>query len=89
MKAQALADFILECTTRVLEEVLGPQEGTTEEAPRWKFYVDRASNEKGSGVGILIEWPEVKVFEYALRFSFKATNNEAENEAMVTGLQIA
>ncbi|GAA0168547.1 hypothetical protein LIER_23238 [Lithospermum erythrorhizon] len=38
------------------------------------------------GVGILIRGPEGIIMEYALRFSFKATNNEVEYEAMITGL---
>ncbi|GAA0140622.1 hypothetical protein LIER_01932 [Lithospermum erythrorhizon] len=89
VKAQALADFLIECTACVPEEVLGPREGRPEEVPWWKLHVDEASNEKRSRAGILIEGPEGEVFEYALRFSFKSTNNEAEYEVMVTGLQIA
>ncbi|GAA0149240.1 hypothetical protein LIER_08467 [Lithospermum erythrorhizon] len=89
VKAQAPANFILECTARAPEEVLGPREGKTEEAPRWKLYVDGASNEKGSRARILIEEPESEIFEYALRFSFKATNNKAQYKVVVTGLQIA
>ncbi|GAA0143759.1 hypothetical protein LIER_04367 [Lithospermum erythrorhizon] len=69
VKAQALADFIIECTTRA------PQEDP--------------NNPKGSGAGILIQGPEGLRFEYALRFSFKTTNNEAEYEAIVTGLLLA
>ncbi|GAA0162201.1 hypothetical protein LIER_18343 [Lithospermum erythrorhizon] len=67
----------------------GLRESKIEEVPRWKLYVHGASNEKGYGAEILIKGPEGEVFEYGLRFSFKATNNEAEYEAMVTGLEIA
>ncbi|GAA0146720.1 hypothetical protein LIER_06608 [Lithospermum erythrorhizon] len=67
MKAHALADFILECTARVPEEVQGPREEKLKEVPWWKLYIDGASNEKGFGAGILIEGPEGEVFEYALR----------------------
>ncbi|GAA0150510.1 hypothetical protein LIER_09437 [Lithospermum erythrorhizon] len=89
IKVQALADFIVKCAARVLEEVSGPREDYVKEIPRWKLYVDEASNEKGSTAGILIEGPEGEMFEYTLRFSFKATNNQVEHEAMVTGLQIS
>ncbi|GAA0176039.1 hypothetical protein LIER_29103 [Lithospermum erythrorhizon] len=89
MKAQALADFVLECTTRVPEAVSEPRDVDTSEIPSWKLYVDGASNEKGVGPRILIKGANGEVFEYALRFSFKATNNEAEYEAMDTGLEIA
>ncbi|GAA0179033.1 hypothetical protein LIER_29920 [Lithospermum erythrorhizon] len=66
VKVQALADFIVECTARVPEEVLGPREGKPEEIPRWKLYVAEASNEKGSGAGILIEGPEGEVREHPI-----------------------
>ncbi|GAA0151850.1 hypothetical protein LIER_10478 [Lithospermum erythrorhizon] len=89
VKAHALTDFIVECTTRIPEEVQGPREGKLEEIPLWKLYFDRASNEKGSGAGILIDGPKGEVFEYALRFSFNVTNNEVEYEAMIIGHQIA
>ena len=32
--------------------------------------------------------PEGKVIEYALKFQFKATNNEAEYEVVNAGLQL-
>ncbi|GAA0166638.1 hypothetical protein LIER_21750 [Lithospermum erythrorhizon] len=54
IKTQTLADFIVECTARIPEEITSSQEGNLEEIPGWKLYVDGASNEKGSGVGILI-----------------------------------
>ncbi|GAA0173385.1 hypothetical protein LIER_27012 [Lithospermum erythrorhizon] len=72
-----------------VSSVLGPRETEAQEVPQWKLYVDGASNEKGLGAGILIKGPKGEVFEYALLFSFKATNNEVEYEAMVTGLEIA
>ncbi|GAA0140356.1 hypothetical protein LIER_01720 [Lithospermum erythrorhizon] len=61
----------LKCTARLPEEVQGPHEGKQEEVPHWKLYVDGATNEKESGVGILIEGPEGEVFEYAIRFHSK------------------
>ncbi|GAA0155891.1 hypothetical protein LIER_13512 [Lithospermum erythrorhizon] len=89
MKAQALADFVLECTAWVLEAVSGLRDVDTSTIPPWNLYVDGASNKKGAEAGILIKGRNGEVFEYALRFSFESTNNEAEYEAMVTGLEIA
>ncbi|GAA0141160.1 hypothetical protein LIER_02367 [Lithospermum erythrorhizon] len=77
VKAQALADFVVECIARVPETVSGPRETDTHGIPPWKLYVDEASNEKAAGARILIKGPNSEAFEYALRFSFKATNNEA------------
>ena len=46
--------------------------------PTWEVYVDGASNQKGSGVGLVLMSPEKVVIEKSLRLDFSATNNEAE-----------
>ncbi|GKF55428.1 reverse transcriptase domain-containing protein, partial [Tanacetum coccineum] len=43
----------------------------------------------GSGAGLILTNPEGVEFTYATRFRFEATNNEAEYEALITGLRIA
>lgn len=52
----------------------------------WVLYVDGSSNKKGSGAGLILKGPENIILEYALRFSFKASNNTAEYEAFIAGL---
>ncbi|GAV75896.1 RVT_3 domain-containing protein [Cephalotus follicularis] len=42
-----------------------------------------------SGAGLVLTSPDGWTLEYALRFGFKATNNEAEWEALIAGLIIA
>ena len=37
----------------------------------------------------MLETPEGRSICYALRFEFRATNNEAEYEALLTGLKLA
>ena len=44
---------------------------------------------KGSGAGIILEEPKGIAIEQSLRFSFKVSNNQAEYEALITGLQLA
>ena len=53
IKGQALADFLAEFSHR-------PASTSSEETEvtRWKLYVDGASSENGSGVGILLISPE-------------------------------
>ena len=77
IKGQAVADFIAEFTYRPVD------------FPIWDMYVDGAVNEKGSGVGIALSSPEGDKVKFALKFDFNASNNEAEYEAMIHGLQIA
>ena len=57
--------------------------------PIWKLFVDGASNAQGSGVGLILTSPEGIDIEYALRFGFQASNNEAEYEAVIAGLNLA
>nr|GEX08848.1 reverse transcriptase domain-containing protein [Tanacetum cinerariifolium] len=52
-------------------------------------WTDGLSCVDGSGVGLILTNPEGIEFTYALRFQFAASNNEAEYEALIAGLQIA
>ncbi|XP_021722675.1 uncharacterized protein LOC110690154 [Chenopodium quinoa] len=79
IKAQALLDFVLETSYNDEEEELGT----------WQVLVDGSATLMGSGAGIVITAPNGEVFEYALKFKFKATNNEAEYEAAITGIQLS
>ncbi|GAA0139898.1 hypothetical protein LIER_01357 [Lithospermum erythrorhizon] len=88
VKAQILADFILKKSSRSVPEKHSRRE-VIMEAPKWMLYVDGASNNKGARAEILIQGVEGEQFEYVLRYSFKATNNEVEYEAMVARLQMA
>ncbi|GKV34073.1 hypothetical protein SLEP1_g42495 [Rubroshorea leprosula] len=81
IRAQALADFVVECT---------PCHSTTNPEPNeWTLYVDGASSSKGSGAGALLIGPDGYRSEHALKFNFDATNNMAEYEALLLGLQLA
>ncbi|XP_021723328.1 uncharacterized protein LOC110690721 [Chenopodium quinoa] len=79
IKAQALSDFIVETTYTDEEEELGT----------WQVSVDRSATATGAGAGIVITAPDGKMFEYAMKFKFKATNNEAEYEAAIAGMQLS
>ena len=56
--------------------------------PTWEVYVDGASNQKGSGVGLVLMSPKKVVIEKSLRLDFSATNNKAEYEALLEGMAI-
>ena len=57
--------------------------------PIWRLSVDRAINAQGSGAGLILTSPEGIDIEYVLRFGFQASNNEAEYEAVIAGLNLA
>ena len=50
--------------------------------------MDRAANQKGSGVGLVLISPEKLIVEKPLRLGFSATNNEAEYEALLEGMSM-
>ncbi|GJZ15016.1 reverse transcriptase domain-containing protein [Tanacetum coccineum] len=56
---------------------------------RRTLFTDGSSCIDGSGAGLILTSPERTEFTYALRFQFTASNNEAEYEALIVGLQIA
>ncbi|KAL0420627.1 UNVERIFIED_CONTAM: hypothetical protein Slati_3085600 [Sesamum latifolium] len=56
---------------------------------KWLLHVDGSSTAQGSGAGIVITTPQGEDLEFAMKFSFKASNNEAEYEALVIGMRMA
>jgi ribonuclease HI len=55
----------------------------------WTLSVDGASNIRGSGAGVVLEGPNGVLIEQSLRFAFKASNNQAEYEALIAGMKLA
>ena len=85
IKGQVLADFVIEFTTAELAE----DTRATPDLPIWKLLVDEATNAQGSCAGLILTSLEGIDIEYALRFVFRASNNEAEYEAIIAGLNLA
>ena len=85
IKGQVLADFIIEFI--LAEPVENAQKPT--DLPIWKLSVDGATNAQGSGAGLILTSSEGIDIEYVLRFKFQASNNEAEYEAVIAGLNLA
>jgi len=63
------------------------KEGNLRPRP-WNLYVDSSSTKDGSGAGLIIESPTGARYEHALKFMFKASNSEAEYEALITGIEL-
>ena len=80
IKAQCLADFVAETT-------FGDEECQSTES--WRIFVDGARCEAGGGAGVVLEGPSSFSHEYALNFAFPVTNNEAEYEALIAGIEMA
>ena len=76
-----MADFIAEFT---LEDGQGAKE-----KKQWNIYTDGSSNRRAGGAGVVIRTPEGDKIEYMIRLDFPTTNNKAEYEALVAGLDLA
>ncbi|KAJ4713136.1 Retrovirus-related Pol polyprotein from transposon 17.6 [Melia azedarach] len=92
IKGQAIANFVAEFTPDL--EDLGTdmnqrEEWEAETSSPWILHVDGSSSSQGSRAGVLITSPDGVEISYALRFEFKASNNEAEYEALIAGLKMA
>ena len=59
---------------------------STQDYSSWKVYVDRAANQRGSGVGLVLESSEKITIEKSLRLGFSTTNNETEYEVLLMGM---
>ncbi|XP_077226454.1 uncharacterized protein LOC143859686 [Tasmannia lanceolata] len=55
----------------------------------WEVHVDGSSNKAGCGAGQVLTGPDGFTLDYALRFGFRASNNEAEYEALLAGMNLA
>ena len=82
IKGQVYVDFVAE-----LSPGGAPQE--VELGSQWMLSVDGSSNQQGSGAGIVLEGFNGLLIEQALRFAFKASNNQAEYEALIAGMLLA
>ncbi|XP_058216879.1 uncharacterized protein LOC131327762 [Rhododendron vialii] len=55
----------------------------------WRLTVDGVSNVHGAGASIVLVSPSGTVHESVVSIGYSATNNEAEYEALIAGLQLA
>ena len=85
VKWQILADFIIEFTPAQTTEATQPAPNL----PIWKLSIDGAANAQGSGAGLILTSQNGIDMEYALRFGFRASNNEAKYEEVIVGLNLA
>ena len=82
IKGQVLADFLIEFMNMPgLEKVKMER--------KWVIYVDGSSTKKNGRAGVLLITLDGEELSSSLRLKFRTTNNEAEYEAVITGLGMA
>ncbi|XP_019157455.1 PREDICTED: uncharacterized protein LOC109154025 [Ipomoea nil] len=93
VKGQALADFLADHPIPAEWELSDdlPDEDVLviEILPPWKMYIDGASHREGAGAGVVFVTPEGEVLPYSFTLTEQCSNNVAEYQALILGLEIA
>ena len=84
VKGQVLVDFVAEFSFKNNMDMVCHVENRS-----WRVFVDGASSALGASSGIVIITPEGIKMGHSFRLGFKASNNEAEYEALIAGLKTA
>ena len=78
IKAQALADFVVEFITTKQDP----------ESRYWTMYTNGSVASGIGGVGVILFSLEKDILKYGVKLQFPEINNEAEYEAVLMGLQV-
>jgi ribonuclease HI len=91
VKSQVLTDFIIDWTPSA-----SPPGGSDDNepeprasvftGPHWTLFFDGSSRKQGVGVGVVLLAPHGDQIKCMVHLDFKATNNMAEYEALLSGL---
>ena len=73
-----MADFVTQKCSLV---------GSLEIAP-WMLFFDGSTCEQGAGIGVVLISPRGKKYEFSLPIVATSTNNQAEYQALVKGLEL-
>ncbi|KAL5548759.1 hypothetical protein UlMin_003990 [Ulmus minor] len=93
-KSQALAELLAAFPTTGMNirpsELPGElQEVTSIEEPEWELMFDGAASAKGGGIGIVLTGPESQVLTKTCKLLYSCSNNKAEYEALIVGMEMA
>ena len=92
MKGRAIANHLAHYSPKEAKEIQGdfPDEDIMGiEVESWKMYFDGATNQNGSGIGVLPISQKGTHIPFFDRLNFPATNNAIEYEACIMRLQTA
>src|SRR5512141_319553 len=83
IKSQVLADFVADWTM--------PDNRSDNQIDNetWTMALDSALNSQGAGEGFILTSPSGDQFKHAIYLNFRATNNTAEYEGLLTGIRAA
>ncbi|KAK4409608.1 hypothetical protein Sango_0033800 [Sesamum angolense] len=92
IKGQVLVDFLADHPMPAEWELSDdlPDEDVLviEVTPPWKMYFDGASHKEGAGAGVVFVTSEGEVLPYSFTLTQNCSNNVAEYQALILGLEI-
>ncbi|KAL0438983.1 UNVERIFIED_CONTAM: hypothetical protein Slati_2381300 [Sesamum latifolium] len=92
VKGQALANFLAEHPMPVEWEISDDFSNedvfSIEILPAWTMFFDRAARSNGAGAGVVFVLLEKQVLTYSIMLSKLNSNNVAEYQALIIGLQM-
>ena len=91
IKGQVLANLVAKFTTSLVETEDEEQNSRGKQVKAvslpgpssWKLYVYGTTNQRGSGVGLVVVSPDKIIIGISLRLGFSAINNKAKYEALL------
>ncbi|XP_019159991.1 PREDICTED: uncharacterized protein LOC109156594 [Ipomoea nil] len=93
VKGQALADFLADhpipAEWDLSDDLPDEDVLVIEVLPPWKMYFDGALHREGAGAGVVFVTPEGEVLPYSFTLTKQCSNNVAEYQALILGLEIA
>nr|XP_027067484.1 uncharacterized protein LOC113693104 [Coffea arabica] len=91
VKGQILADFLADHPLPAeweLTDELPDEEVFMVELP-WSMYFDGAAHRDGAGAGVVFYTPEADILPYSFTLTRRCSNNVAEYQALILGLETA
>jgi len=92
VKGQVIADFLAANPCPINEELpddLSDHGDRLVERKSWELYFDGAARNRGAGVGIVFVMPSGGLVPYSLSLLKLSSNNMAEYEAIIMGVELA
>jgi ribonuclease HI len=84
LRGQIVVDFIVEHHVDIAYE----EEACLVEIIPWKIYFDGFSCKEGQGIGVFLFSPNGMCYEASVRLEYYCTNNQAEYNDLLFGLQV-
>ncbi|XP_070667455.1 uncharacterized protein [Malus domestica] len=93
VKGQALADFLadhpISADWKISDDLPDEEVFYIDIFPTWTMFFDGSARADGAGAGVVFMSPQSHILPYSFQLSELCSNNVAEYQAMIIGLQMA